>query len=146
MSMRQLAGFVLAAFFLAGMPTPQAQPQAPIRYTISFPAPQTNFLDVEAIVPTDGRPAIELFMAVWTPGSYLIREYERNVENVRATAGGRPLQVDKPVKNRWRITTGGAREVTVAYRVFSHEMTVRSNWVEVDFAMIRSEERRVGKE
>src|SRR3954469_16592627 len=136
MSMRQLAGFVLAAFFLAPAPTLQAQPHAPIRYTISFPAPQTNFLDVEAIVPTDGRPAIDLFMAVWTPGPYLIREYERNVENVKAMEGGRALQIDKPVKNRWRITTGGAREVTVTYRVFGHEMTVRSNWVEADFAMI----------
>jgi predicted metalloprotease with PDZ domain len=32
--------------------------------------------------------------------------------------------------------TSGAREVTVSYRVYSHEMTVRSNWVEADFAML----------
>ena len=63
-------------------------------------------------MPTDGRPAIDLFMAVWTPGSYLIREYERNVEAVTAAPAGRPLAVEKTVKNRWRITTGGAREVT----------------------------------
>jgi predicted metalloprotease with PDZ domain len=107
-----------------------------IRYTLRFPAPQTNYLEVEAIVPTDGRPSIEMFMAVWTPGSYLIREYERNVEGVAATAGGTALAVEKTVKNRWRIATGGAREVTLRYRVFSHEMTVRSNWVEADFAMI----------
>jgi predicted metalloprotease with PDZ domain len=77
-----------------------------------------------------------MFMAVWTPGSYLVREYERNVERVAATAAGRPLAIEKPVKNRWRIATGGAREFTLTYRVFSHEMTVRSNWVERDFAMI----------
>jgi predicted metalloprotease with PDZ domain len=135
MSMRQFVSFVLMAFFLAAT-VPQAQPRAPIRYRVSFPAPQTNFLEVEATVPTDGRPSVELFMAVWTPGSYLIREYERNVENVKVSAGGRDLAVEKPVKNRWRITTGGAREITVSYRVFSHEMTVRSNWVEADFAMI----------
>ena len=107
-----------------------------IRYTLRFPAPQTNYLEVEALVPTDGRASIEMFMAVWTPGSYLIREYERNVEGVAATAGGTALAVEKTVKNRWRIATGGAREVTLTYRVFSHEMTVRSNWVEADFAMI----------
>jgi len=107
-----------------------------IRYTLRFPAPQTNYLEVEAIVPTDGRASIEMFMAVWTPGSYLIREYERNVEGVAATAGGTAMAVEKTVKNRWRIATGGAREVTLTYRVFSHEMTVRSNWVEADFAMI----------
>ena len=113
-----------------------AQPRTAIRYTLRFPAPQTNYLDVEAIVPTDGRSTVEMFMAVWTPGSYLVREYERNLEAVAATAGGRSLQVDKPVKNRWRVTTAGAREFTLTYRVFSHEMTVRSNWVDSDFAMI----------
>ena len=82
-----------------------AQPRAAIRYTLRFPAPQTNYLDVEAVVPTDGRSSVEMFMAVWTPGSYLIREYERNIEAVAATAGGRALQVDKTVKNRWRVTT-----------------------------------------
>jgi predicted metalloprotease with PDZ domain len=118
------------------VPRADAQPREAIRYTVRFPAPQTNYLDVEAIVPTDGRSAVEMFMAVWTPGSYLIREYERNVERVAATAGGRPLTVMKTAKNRWRIASGGARGITLTYRVFCHEMSVRSNWVEADFAMI----------
>src|SRR6266545_367718 len=137
MSTRQLGSTaVLFVAFLAFCTPAAAQSRASIRYTVRFPAPQTNYLDVEAVVPTDGRPSIEMFMAVWTPGSYLIREYERNVEAVAAAAGGHTLAVEKPVKNRWRITTGGAREITLTYRVFSHEMTVRSNWVETDFAMI----------
>lgn len=137
MSTRQLsrgAAFLVAVWAIAA--TAAAQPRAPIRYTLRFPAPQTNYVDVEAVVPTDGRAAVELFMAVWTPGSYLIREYERNVEAVAATAAGRPLAVDKPVKNRWRVATDGLREFTLTYRVFSHEMTVRSNWVDADFAML----------
>ncbi|MFL6192743.1 MAG: hypothetical protein ACJ75H_01125, partial [Thermoanaerobaculia bacterium] len=50
-----------------------AMPQ-PISYTVRFPAPQTHYVEVEALVPTDGLPAIELMMAVWTPGSYMVRE------------------------------------------------------------------------
>src|SRR5918996_2658881 len=130
---RVAALLILLVAFAA---TSSAEPRAAIRYTLSFPAPQTNYVDVEPIVPTDGRAAVEMFMAVWTPGSYLIREYERNVEAVSATAGGRVFAVDKAAKNRWRISTAGAREFTLKYRVFSHEMTVRSNWVEADFAMI----------
>jgi predicted metalloprotease with PDZ domain len=116
--------------------TAGAQTREAIRYTLRFPAPQTNYVEVEAVVPTDGRPSIEMLMAVWTPGSYLVREYERNLEAVQAKAGARVLPIEKSLKNRWRITTGGAREVTVSYRVYSHEMTVRSNWVEADFAML----------
>ena len=123
---RALAAFVL--LILAGA-TATAQALAPIRYTVRFPAPQTNYLEVEAIVPTDGRASIEMLMAVWTPGSYLVRESERNVEDVKAFDGTKALTIDKPVKNRWRVATGGAREVRLRYRVYSHEMTVRNNWV-----------------
>jgi predicted metalloprotease with PDZ domain len=109
----------------------------PIRYTLSFPAPQTHYIEVAATVPTDGRPEIELMMPVWTPGSYLVREYERNVEAVTATgADGRSLRVDKSDKNRWRIAAGGAASVTVKYRVYAREMSVRTNWVEAGFALI----------
>src|SRR5215204_2924303 len=96
--------------------TAQASAQSaadPIRYTLSFPAPQTHYVEVSAVVPTSRRPDVELMMAVWTPGSYLIREYERNVEAVTATsADGAPLAIVRAAKNRWRVTTGGAATVT----------------------------------
>jgi predicted metalloprotease with PDZ domain len=127
---------VALTLLLVAASTAAAQPPAPIRYTVRFPAPQTNYLEVEAMVPTDGRAPVEMLMAVWTPGSYLVREYERNVEDVKAFDGTKALAIEKPVKNRWRIATGSAREVRITYRVYSHEMTVRNNWVEADFAMI----------
>jgi predicted metalloprotease with PDZ domain len=128
---------VLLVLLAAGIAAPAAAPsREAIRYTLRFPAPQSNYVEVEAVVPTDGRASIDMMMAVWTPGSYLIREYERNVEAVKATAGTAVLRTDKTAKNRWRITTGGGRDVTVTYRIYSHEMTVRSNWVDADFAML----------
>jgi predicted metalloprotease with PDZ domain len=117
-----------------------AQTLEPVRYTVSFPAPHTHYLEVEASYPTEGRPSIELMMAVWTPGSYLIREYERHVEALSAADPARaprvPLAIDKTRKNRWRITTNGAATVSVRYRVYAHEMTVRTNWVDDELAMI----------
>jgi predicted metalloprotease with PDZ domain len=108
-----------------------------ISYTLRFPDPQTHYVEVEARIPTGRRPEIDLMMAVWTPGSYLVREYERNVENIRVVgADGRALAVDKPVKNRWHVRTGGTPAITVTYRVYSHEMTVRNNWVEDRFALL----------
>jgi predicted metalloprotease with PDZ domain len=114
----------------------QATRPSEIRYTLSFPAPQTHYVDVLASIPTAGRADVELMMAVWTPGSYLVREYERNVEALSASAGGRPLTVTKSDKNRWKVTTGGAATIELTYRVFCHEMSVRTNWVEAGFALI----------
>jgi predicted metalloprotease with PDZ domain len=113
-----------------------ARPPDPIRYTVRFPAPHTHYMEVTVAVPTGGKPDIELMMAVWTPGSYLVREYQRNVERFSASAAGRSLRVEKSDKNRWRITTGGAPTITVAYGLYAHEMSVRTNWVEERYALI----------
>jgi len=114
-----------------------AQASDPIRYTLRFPAPHTHYVEVEAVYPTGGRPQVDLFMAVWTPGSYLVREYERHVEAVTArSADGRVRTVEKTRKNRWRVESAGAASVTVNYRVYGREMTVRNNWIEAGFAMI----------
>ena len=76
-------------------------------------------------------------MAVWTPGSYLVREFSRHVESMTAESpGGIALRVEKTAKNRWRVATGGALMVIVSYRVYGREMSVRTNWIESDFAFL----------
>lgn len=125
----------LCAVALGGTPA-SGQTLDPIRYTLRFPAPHTHYMEVEATIPTGGRAEVEVYMATWTPGSYLIREYERHVEAVTAGAGARQLGVVKSTKNRWKITTAGVPSVTLRYRVYSREMTVRNNWVESAFAML----------
>ena len=114
-----------------------AQTAEPISYTVRFPAPHTHYVSVEASVPTAGRARVELMMAVWTPGSYLVREFARHVEAVTArTPAGEPLAVEKSRKNRWRVSTGGADRIVVSYLVYGREMSVRTNWIEADFAML----------
>ena len=109
----------------------------PISYTLSFTDREHHYVDVKADVPCRDAPAVELMMAVWTPGSYLVREYSRHVEGVRATTPeGSPLDVRKSRKNRWRITSGGASKIVVTYRVYCRDMSVRGNWVDEEFALL----------
>jgi predicted metalloprotease with PDZ domain len=110
---------------------------SPIIYTLRFPAPATHYVDVDALVPTDRRPVIELMLAVWTPGSYLVREYARHLERVAArSTGGDVLRVQKTRKNRWRVECGGADAIVVTYRVYGREMTVRTNFITDEFALL----------
>ena len=140
--MREMVAKIVIALVFVGLVSPASAQTArgaradPIRYIVSFPAPETHYIEVAATVPTGGRPDIELMMAVWTPGSYLIREYQRNVERITAMASGRSLPIEKSAKNRWRVATHGAPTVTVSYGVFAHELSVRANWVESRFALI----------
>src|SRR5688500_12858335 len=109
----------------------------PLRYTLTFPAPETHYVEVEASVPTGGAAAVELAQPVWTPGSYRVRDYPRHVEELRAESpGGNPLPVQKTRKNRWQINTWGALRVHLLYRVYGRELTVRTNYVDRDFALL----------
>lgn len=132
-----LAGLILMTMpsHVAAQPS-DASAVAPVRYTLRFPEPHTHYIDVEARIPTGGRPAVELFMPVWTPGSYLVREYSRHVDDLRAEAGGGPLKAEKVAKNRWRVETSGADEIVLRYRVYAREMSVRTNYVDAEFALI----------
>ena len=108
----------------------------PIRYTLRFPKPQTHCLEVTAQIP-GGKPQIELYMAVWTPGSYMVREYSRNVEAFTAIGeNGQPLAVKKTRKNRWLVEAGGAKTLTVSYKVYADEPSVQGNYVDAGFAML----------
>src|SRR5438128_776774 len=64
-----------------------------IAYILSMPEPQTHYFEVEMRISGATADAkgnqngyIDVKMPVWTPGSYLIREYAKNVEGFRATA------------------------------------------------------------
>ena len=96
-----------------------------------MPRPDTHLLEVEMRLrwPAQAPPAVDLRMPVWTPGSYLVREFERHVQDFAAEdAGGRALQWTKTSKNTWRVTApAGARELRARYRVYSNELTVRTN-------------------
>ncbi len=120
----------------AGEPRDLAGPPSVV-YTLRFPEPANHLVEVEAEVAA-GAPGrdLDLMMAVWTPGSYLVREFARNVESLRAeTAGGEPVAIEKVAKNRWRLATGGGA-VRVRYTLYCHELSVRTDWVDRDFALL----------
>ncbi|HYU30727.1 MAG TPA: PDZ domain-containing protein [Thermoanaerobaculia bacterium] len=127
----------MSAIRFAAGPLEAATMPDPVSYTLRFPAPQSHYVEVEAVFPTAGRAAIELMMATWTPGSYLIREFARNLEDISAaTESGAPLPLVKTRKNRWQVTTRGAARVVVRYRVYAREMSVRTNFVDAGFAIL----------
>jgi predicted metalloprotease with PDZ domain len=100
-----------------------------IAYTVSMTKPSTHLLEVEMRVRWNQMPrALELKMPVWTPGSYLIREYARHVQDFQAkTSNGTPVTWRKINKNTWQIDAAGANEIVATYRVYANELTVRTN-------------------
>ena len=110
-------------------PTPAAEMAPEIGFTVSMSKPSTHLLEVEMRLKwPEGRKVVELKMPVWTPGSYLIREYARHVQDFKAVnPKGDPLPWQKISKNSWRISGEDQNEFVVTYRVYANELTVRTN-------------------
>jgi len=101
--------------------------------------PWTHLLEVEMQIQVPANLNVpnetNLIMPVWTPGSYLVREFERHVQDFAATdANGNTLAWSKVDKNTWRVVTRGARGWKVTYRVYANELTVRTNELNSDHA------------
>jgi len=142
----QLKNFLIcfAIFSFPGIQAPtvhsqEAMPQPhPIQYRLSFREAATHRVEVEASIPAEGARTIRLMMPVWTPGSYLVREYARHIETIAARDGAsnQPLAISKLDKNHWRVDCEGVQEVVVDYVVYGREMGVRTNWIENEFAFL----------
>jgi predicted metalloprotease with PDZ domain len=109
-----------------------------VRYRLTFPHLHAHLVDVEARfegVATLGG-AVELSMAAWTPGSYLIREFARHVQDLSLADGtGRAIEVVKVAKDRWRASVTGD-ELVVRYLVYGWELTVRTNHIDESHAFL----------
>ncbi len=111
--------------------------KAQTTYNISFPNPNSHYIKVSALYSELGTDSVDIKMAVWTPGSYMVREYSRNVEGFKAVdASGNNLKVTKVRKNVWRVYQGKSTAISCDYMVYANELNVRSCFVDVDQAYI----------
>jgi predicted metalloprotease with PDZ domain len=98
-----------------------------IEYRVGMASRMSHLYDVEARFPVENMATLVLRLPVWTPGSYLIREYQRHLQELSfRDSEGRELPHRKIEKSAWSIETKGATQVVARYRVYAHEVTVRT--------------------
>src|SRR5436190_854832 len=87
-----------------------------IRYHVSMLEPDRHLYTVVVEISRIDRPAVDLVMPVWTPGSYLIREFPRHVQGFGAQGPQGALPWQKLDKHTWRVTTEGSATLSVSYQ------------------------------
>ena len=77
------------------------------------------------------QPTQVLSLPTWIPGSYLIREFSKHIEGVRAyDEDGRLLQIRKNEKNKWQLFNTDFELITVEYDVYAYDLSVRGAYVD----------------
>ncbi|WP_299821450.1 PDZ domain-containing protein [uncultured Pontibacter sp.] len=110
---------------------------ADLRYTLSMPEPHTHYFQVEAELTGVKKKYVDFTMPVWAPGSYLVREFAKNVESFRAIdKNGKALRSEKIDKNTWRVYSDKADLVRATYDVYAFEMSVRTSFLDASHGYV----------
>ncbi|MGQ9838130.1 MAG: M61 family metallopeptidase [Cyanobacteriota bacterium] len=104
-------------------------------FTVRMPEPANHLFEVELQI-REVQPELPLLLRlpVWTPGSYLVREYARHLQDFQAQdEEGIPLPWRKVNKNTWQVQPrlNSSQTVNVCYRVYAYELTVRTNHLDL---------------
>lgn len=111
--------------------------QTQIAFEVSFSEPQAHYADVKMQISGNKQAQLDVKMPVWAPGSYLVREFAKNVEAFAATdAQGNRLSAQKTNKNTWRIEAGKKDKIVITYRVYAFEISVRTSFIDASHAFL----------
>ncbi|WP_242928308.1 M61 family metallopeptidase [Pontibacter vulgaris] len=127
----------LFLFFLLYFYHAAAALAADIKYTLSMPEPHTHYFEVEMELQGARKKYIDYKLPVWAPGSYLVREFAKNVESFEASdKAGKALSAQKINKNTWRVYSNKADVVRVKYKVYAFELTVRTSFLDASHGYV----------
>src|ERR1700761_2969070 len=135
--MKRTSAIILFSLIITFM-SAQSGLAAQINYTLTFPEAQAHYVNVEMRISGIDQPNLDLKMPVWTPGSYLVREFSKNIESLIAEANGKALAANKIRKNIWHIDIKNIAGITVKYRVYAFEISVRTSFVDISHAFLSS--------
>ncbi|MEP7264248.1 MAG: PDZ domain-containing protein [Bacteroidota bacterium] len=105
-----------------------------VKYTLGFEEPQTHYIKVKMEISNWSEPVCRLKLPVWTPGSYMVREYSRYLEQFKVYDAKQSLTVSRFRKNGWEVKTGSTTDFTVEYYIYAYDLTVRTAFVDVEHA------------
>ncbi len=100
-----------------------------IAYRISLADLHSHHFEVLLTVP---QPAAELTLSlpVWISGSYMVRDFGRHLSSLTARQGQRSLPLQQLDKTSWRLRCSGRAALTVRYRVYAFDPSVRAAFLD----------------
>ena len=111
------------------MPSPRNETTADIHYHVE---PSDLHAHIFRITLTIARPAArqEVSLPVWIPGSYLVREFSKNLQGLEARQGKQTLQLTQCDKHRWQADCDTRKPLVLAYAVCAYDTSVRTAWLD----------------
>jgi predicted metalloprotease with PDZ domain len=97
------------------------------KYVIEFSDPAGHLIDLTMTIASP-QTKQTVSMPAWIPGSYMIREFAKNIVSLSAEQGGRAVLATKLDKATWSIDSNSGAPLTIRYRVYAWDRSVRTNY------------------
>lgn len=96
-----------------------------IQYNVSFDNPHQHIIDVALSVSTGLTAGQKFWLPSWIPGSYMIRDFSRNITEIVTTSNSRPVSVSKLSSHEWCLNEN-VENLLIEYKVYAWDLSVRS--------------------
>lgn len=84
---------------------------------------------------TPSSPVHDLTLPAWIPGSYMIRDFARNIVAINASDKSGILELQQLDKQRWQIQCNDSL-VTVKYQLYAYDLSVRAAYIDDEVAVL----------
>lgn len=96
-----------------------------IHYRIIATDPAAHLFAVTLTIPAPASEGQQFALPAWIPGSYMIREFARNIVRIGATSGGKKIALRKLDKHTWQAARC-KEALTLQYEVYAWDLSVRA--------------------
>lgn len=96
-----------------------------VHYRIIPIDPVMHLFEVTLTIAEPSSEGQIVSLPAWIPGSYMIREFARNIVKIAASCQGRKLRLTKLDKHSWRAAACKA-ELQIQYQVYAWDLSVRA--------------------
>lgn len=107
--------------------------ESPVQYQFQVNSVSKHLFSITLSVHTEALSEINLRLPAWIPGSYMIRDFSKNIVNIAAESeGAEQLSLQQLDKQTWKIT--GCGELTVIrYQVYAFDLSIRAAFLDGEF-------------
>jgi predicted metalloprotease with PDZ domain len=104
---------------------------APLRYRVACADRHAHLFEVQLHI-ADPAALQRVSLPAWIPGSYLIREFAKDLQDLRAKQGRRAVAITQLDKATWQIECTPGEPLALSWQVCAHDHSVRTAWLDDD--------------
>ncbi|MCB1906403.1 MAG: M61 family metallopeptidase [Rhodocyclaceae bacterium] len=98
-----------------------------LHYRVELADPAGHLLRIRLTIPEPDPAGQRLSLPAWIPGSYMIRDFARNIVAIEAASAGRRLKLEKLDKHSWRCApTRRGASLEVDCEIYAWDLSVRT--------------------